>query len=257
VRLLRLFGFAWWYQLKLRSRSAFDGFLALLYPIFFVTSILLMFRQGHASEQVLVATALGASVLGIWSAVSTPASAALQHERFQGTLELLAAAPVSIAAVLLSVTMSMATVGAASFVTTLLYGRFVFGIPVHVGHPGPYALGVLVTVLGVGALGFLLAVSTVRYRSAWAVGTMLEVPVWLVGGFIVPLATLPGWVRPLSYALAPTWGMKALQHAAFGGPWLGDAVLCLALGTAYLLLGSLLCRRLVHSARAHASLALA
>jgi ABC-2 type transport system permease protein len=254
---LRLFAFAWWYQLKLRSRSAFDGFLALLYPIFFVTSILLVFRQGHASQDTLVTIALGSSVLGVWSAVSTPASGALQQERFQGTLELLVAAPLSLVAVLLAVTMSMAAIGTVSFATTLLYGRVVFGIPLHIGAPGPYALSVLVTVLGVGALGFLLAVSTVRYRSAWAVGTALEVPVWLVGGFVVPLATLPGWVRPLSYALAPTWGMKALRHAAFGGPWLGEAALCLGLGATYLLLGTLLCRRLVHSARAHASLALA
>ena len=35
MRLTRLFVFAWWYQLKLRSRSAFDGVLSLAYPIFF------------------------------------------------------------------------------------------------------------------------------------------------------------------------------------------------------------------------------
>ncbi len=256
MRWVRLLAFAWWFQLKLRSRSAFDGVLSLLYPIFFATVIFLMFRQGHASSQALLSAGLGASILGTWSAVSTPSAAALQNERFQGTLELLVASPSPLAPIMLSVTLSMATVGAYSFLATLMWGRLVFGIPVHLGSVLPFAVSMLVSVLSVAALGFGLAVTTVRYRSAWAVGAALDMPVWLVGGFVIPLTTLPTWVRPLSNALAPTWGMKALRHSAFGGAWLPDAAVCLALSGLYLILGALLCRRLVDSARRHASLAL-
>ena len=46
---------------------------------------------------------------------------------------------------------------------------------------------------------------------------MLEYPVWLVTGLLVPLAVLPGWVTPVSWVLAPTWGMRALRASAFGG----------------------------------------
>ena len=42
-------------------------------------------------------------------------------------------------------------------------------------------------------LGFLLR-SSVRYRSAWALGSGLEMPVWFISGFIVPLSLLPDWV---------------------------------------------------------------
>jgi ABC-2 type transport system permease protein len=256
MKLARLFAFAWWYQLKLRSRSAFDGVLSLAYPIFFATTIFLMFRQGNASPKALLAAGLGASVLGVWSAVSTPSAGTLQNERYQGTLELLVGSPAPLAPILMSVTLSMATIGAYSFLATLLWGRFAFGIPIHIEAMLPFVLSMLAAILSVGALGFLLAVSTVRYRSAWAVGAALEMPVWLVGGFVIPLTTLPDWVRPLSYALAPTWGMSALKHSAFGGAWLGDAALCVGLSALYLLLGTLLCQRLLRSAREHASLAL-
>jgi ABC-2 type transport system permease protein len=109
----------------------------------------------------------------------------------------------------------------------------------------------------VGALGFLLAVAFVRYRTAWALGNMLEYPVWLVGGFLVPLSLLPGWVRPISWALAPTWGVDAIREAALGGgAWL-EIGLCLALGAAYVAVGALVLDTALRAARQDGSLALA
>lgn len=256
MRILRLLWVAWWFQLKLRSRSAFDGLLSLLWPLFFATTIFLIFRSSNSSPQALLSVAIGSSILGIWSATSTTAGSALQNERRQGTLELLVATPAPLPLILAPLTLSMATVGAYSMFATLLWGRVVFGIPLHVQSPAAFLAGVLVTVLAVGMMGFLLAVSSVRYRSAWALGSMLEMPVWLVCGFVVPLSLLPGWVHPVAWLLAPTWGVSAIKHAAFGGPWLPDAAVCLGLGIAYGALGSLLCGRLLRSARQHASLAL-
>jgi ABC-2 type transport system permease protein len=46
---------------------------------------------------------------------------------------------------------------------------------------------------------------------------MLRVPVWLICGFLVPLALFPDWVRPISWVLAPTWGMNAIRESALGG----------------------------------------
>jgi ABC-2 type transport system permease protein len=86
---------------------------------------------------------------------------------------------------------------------------------------------------------------------------MLEYPVWLVAGFLVPLALLPGWVRPISWALAPTWGMNAIREAALGGTPFPDLGLCLALGVAYTLIGVLVTERVLRAARRRAALALA
>ena len=39
-------------------------------------------------------------------------------------------------------------------------------------------------------------------------------------GFLVPLTLLPAWVQPISWVLAPTWGMSAIREPALGGaPW--------------------------------------
>ena len=252
---LRLLGVGWWLQLKMRSRSAFDGILAIVYPLFFATSVLLMYRQG-GSESALIGAAVGASVLGVWSAVATTASTSLQQERRLGTLELLVAAPTRFALLVVPMTLAMGTIGLYSLVATLLWGRFAFGIPISLGHPLVFVLASVVTAVGVSLMGFLLAVSAVRYRGAWALGTAFELPVWLVCGFLVPVAALPGWVRPISWVLPPTWGVSAIRDAAFGGsPW-GDITLCLLLSVLYAVVGTWLSGRLVTAARTHATLAL-
>ena len=214
-----------------------------------------MYRVG-GSEEALVYAALGASVMGIWSSTSVAASSALQRERWFGTLEILVAAPVHFSLVLLPLTVAMSTIGVYSMVATLLWGRFLFGIDVAIAHPVQFALAVPITIVSIGMLGFLLSVTVVRYRTAWALGNALEYPVWLVCGFLVPLSLFPDWVRPISWILAPTWGVRSIREAALGGSPLPDMLAALALGAAYALIGVLLVNTVLRSARARATLSL-
>ena len=113
-----------------------------------------------------------------------------------------------------------------------------------------------VTILSVGVLGFMLSTILVRYRTAWALGNSFEYPVWLVCGLLFPLAVLPSWSHPISWALAPTWGLRALIESAEGGhPWTAIG-LCCALATVYLAAGIVLVDRVLDAARRDATLAL-
>jgi ABC-2 type transport system permease protein len=242
--------------MKMVTRSAFDGLLSILYPLFFASAAFFMFKAGNDSKPLLYAS-LGAAVMGIWSSTSTSAGSAMQRERWHGTLELLVASPVHFSLILLPVTIAMTTMGLYSMVATLFWGRMLFGIEVSVEHPALFSVSVAATVLSIGMAGFLLAVSFVRYRQAWALGNLLEYPVWLVCGFLVPLSLFPEWVRPISWALAPTWGMNAIRESALGGSPLPDVAMCLLLGGVYTLVGVLIVEIVLRSARRNAALSLA
>jgi ABC-2 type transport system permease protein len=255
MRALRVLFLGWKLQFKMMSRSQFDGVLGILWPLFFATTAFLMFRVGGGA-QVLVYASLGASVMGIWSATATSASNVLQRERFHGTLELLVATPVHFSLVLLPITIALSTVGVYSMAATLIWGRLLFGIDISIVHPLLFVIAVPATILSIGMLGFLLSVTVVRYRTAWALGNALEYPVWLVCGFLVPLSLFPGWVRPISWVLAPTWGVRAIRQAALGGAPLGPLLMTLALGLAYALIGVAFAETVLRSARARATLSL-
>ena len=154
---LRLLGVGWYFQFKMILRSPFDGIGNVLYPLFFATTALFVFRAGQ-SPRTLIYASLGAAVMGMWSSVSTSAGSAMQRERWWGTLELLVAAPRHFSLVMLPATLGLATVGIYNLAATLLWGRLVFGIPLTITHPLLFALSVVGTVLAFGGLGLLFAV---------------------------------------------------------------------------------------------------
>jgi ABC-2 type transport system permease protein len=255
VTTLRLLGLGWYFQFKQLSRSQFDSLLAVLWPLFFATVAFFMFRQGGDPESLIYAS-LGAAVMGIWSATSMAAGTSLQRERWLGTLELLVAAPAHFAVVLLPVGLATATVGAYCMASTLLWGRVIFGIDLPIEQPLLMAVAIPATLLSIGALGFLIGIAFARYRYAWALGSMTEYPMWLICGFLVPLTLLPSWVAPISWLLAPTWGMSAIRESSTGGSPLPDVVMCAVLGTAYVAVGFALTNRVLRAARVRASLSL-
>jgi ABC-2 type transport system permease protein len=255
VRILRFVAIAWWLHVKMIAVSAFDGFLKVVWPLFFATVTMLVYRV-NGDQSALVYAGLGAAVMGMWSAMATTATMALQRERSEGMLELVAGAPTPLGVVLAPITVALATVGLYSLVVVLVWARILVGVSLIPANPVGFGLSVAVTIVATGMFGFVLSLLAVRYRTAWALGNMLEYPGWLVCGFIIPLVVLPSWLRPVSYALAPTWGMAAIREAAAGGwPW-SEISLCALLAVAYGVIGVLLSRVVLRSARRHASLSL-
>ena len=255
MRPLRFVFVSWTLQFKMIMRSPFDGIGNVVYPLFFATTAFFVFKAGD-SPRTLIYASLGAAVMGMWSSVSTSAGSAMQRERWWGTLELLVAAPRHFSLVMFPSTLGLATVGIYNLVATLLWGRFAFGIPLTIHHWLLFALSVAGTVLAFAGLGLLFAVSFVRFRAAWVLGNFFEYPVWLICGFLVPLALLPAWVRPISWVLAPTWGMNAIRESALGGTPLPDLLLCLGLGALYVGFAVLVTNRVLYDARARGSLSL-
>jgi ABC-2 type transport system permease protein len=130
-------------------------------------------------------------------------------------------------------------------------------LPLFLGRSLPVlANGFVVSMFSLVVGSLLLSVAVVRYRTAWAMGNLLEYPGWLLCGFLVPLALFPTWVTWIAYALPPTWGMAAIRASAAGvSPW-SDILACLGLGLAYGLVGALVSEGVLRSARRHATLAL-
>jgi ABC-2 type transport system permease protein len=255
MRLLRQQVVCYVMQLKTIAVSPFDGFLGIVFPLMFATSALLVYRVNGDPDAMLYA-GIGAAAMGIWTSMMVPASQLLSRERWMGTLELVVAAPTRFALVILPITLAMATVGLYSVVATVLWDWLVFGVDLRVDGWPFFLAGIVLAALTIAQIGFLLAVTGVRYRTSWALGAALEYPGWLLCGFVVPLDLLPDVLRPVAYALPTTWAVEAMRKAADGGaPW-AELGLCVAIGTAYAVVAAYLGLRLIDSARRNATLAL-
>jgi ABC-2 type transport system permease protein len=173
-----------------------------------------------------------------------------------GTLELMVAAPVPFGTVLASTGFAAAAMGSYTLVCTTIFGRVAFGIPITVEHPLLFAVAFVLAIVSVGALGVLLAATMFVFRYANLIANSFEYPVWLVTGLLFPLSVLPGWTRPISYALAPTWGMVALRRTALGGDALPALGMCVLLTLVYAAIAAVSLRWFERMARERATLAL-
>ncbi|MHB1576176.1 MAG: ABC transporter permease [Candidatus Dormibacteria bacterium] len=243
----------WFYQLKMQAQSGFMVMTALIQPLIFA-SIAMADQQAGNRTLPLLYYALGAGIMGIWSTVVFGCGGVISWQRHQGMLEPLVMAPAPFVLVLMGITLGTATVGLYSMAATLLWGWLVFGAHLHLASPGLFAAAALITVVSLGLLGLVMGSSFVLYRNSNAISNMLEYPVWLITGLLVPLSLLPGWTHPLAYVLAPTWGVQALRAAALGGQASIPIVWCLVASTGYLLLGVWLVHVVEVRARRHATL---
>ncbi|MFE9500558.1 ABC transporter permease [Streptomyces collinus] len=255
TRAIRLVGVTTWMHLKMLNRSVYESVMQAVWPLFFATTALLMYRIA-GDREALTYAALGASTMTIWTAVSSLGSGILERERGLGTLEILVASPTPFPLSVAAIVLAVSAVGCYGMLSTFVWEYLVFGVTLDVSQPTAFSVAALVTVFSFATLGFLLAVTVVRYREAWALGNILEYPVWLVCGFLVPVSLLPGWIRPFSWLLPPTAGMEAVRKAAVGeNPWEYIAV-CTGTTALFCLIGIRLTRTILHSARRHATFSL-
>jgi ABC-2 type transport system permease protein len=255
-RIPRLLAVSWLFQLKNLTRSGLFIFTSIVEPLIFATLAYYLFKTGQRPGTLLYAS-LSAGLMGIWTSTLFGSGGAISWQRWQGTLEPIVASPPPLILVMFPLTVATATIGLYSLTATLVWGRLVFGIPLDFAHPLTFVLAVPVTVLALGAMGIVIGGSFVLYREANALANMLEFPVWIVTGAMVPLSLLPGWVHVLSWALAPTWGFRAIRAAALGGdawPAIGWSLL---LFTVYLAFGQVFIGIFERRARERATLALA
>jgi ABC-2 type transport system permease protein len=244
------------FHFKSLSQSNFFILISLVEPVIFASIAFYMFRAGGRAPTLLYA-ALGAGLMGIWSSTLFGSGGAIQWQRWQGTLELIVVVPPPLLQVLLPLTMATSAVGLYSIVATLVWGMAFFGMPLQIMHPFLFAISLVVTILGLGLLGLVLASTFVLYRNANALANLLEYPVWLTTGVLVPLSLLPGWTHVIGWALAPTWGIRALRTSALGGNPLWGIAMSVILGCIYIAIGSFCLKHFERLARERGTLALA
>jgi ABC-2 type transport system permease protein len=219
----------------------------------FITSILL--RHGHGAQEA-GAVVVNTGLMGMWTAVLFGSGGALKRERAFGTLEHVVLAPTPLAVTVFAINLATAVLGLYSVAATALVGGLVFRLPVLPADPAAFLVALLVAVLANACLGFFLAATFVLNRNSHVLTNLLEYPVWLTAGLLVPVTLLPGWWQALGRLIPMTWSAAALRDAQLGHPVAADLLGAAGTALAYLALALLALRRVHDAARRRATLSL-
>jgi ABC-2 type transport system permease protein len=145
-----------------------------------------------------------------------------------------------------------------SMVVSYLLGSLLFGYPLALAQPLLFFVALLFGVLSLVAMGLMLAPAFIVNPMVQRFQNAMEYPVYILSGFLFPIALLPGWTTPFSYILAPYWAARILHATATGSASVADlAFACGAmtlLGIVYLVIAALLFRIVLYKARVEATL---
>lgn len=236
-----------------------DGFVifTILFQPIMIALLGLWMLKGKGAEGAMFVV-VGSGLTGLWSSMLFISGNSINIERWIGTLESLVAIPTPFEVVVFGKNLANVIQSLLSMILGYGVATWLFGYSLRIGQPLLFAVSVLLTVVGFVCFGLVIAPIFVMSPAVQAWQNGMEFPVYVLCGFLFPIALLPGWTTPISYVLPPYWAAVALHGASTGGASLGQMLFAWAMIVLFsvvdLLLASRLFKLMLYKARADATL---
>lgn len=232
---------------------------SLIAPFTFAVVTLMLFPD--KDESIVLYAVLGGGILGMWGNTLRSSGFSVNYDRMNGTLEPLMVTPTPLMEVIAGRAIWNALIGLANAVLVFVIAELVLQTRVRLAEPMAFFIALIFTLLSLAVVGLVFSAFFVFTRSSYVLTQILELPIYLISGAMIPISMMPQWTWPLSFALAPFWGVDALQISGgvmssnpTGVGYVVDIVLLLIITSAYLLLATILFKRMDGKARVNGSL---
>ena len=204
-------------SLRLHFRNTMALFYSYLFPVIFLVAFWVLYRHDpvplvrHMGE-LLTVTVLGGACFGLPTAIVA--------ERERGVWRRYRLAPVRTSSL-------VAGTVSARYVTLILAGLLQLLLAMAIGMPlprHPFDLWLAFTLVAFAflGLGLVIAMMADNVPAVQALGQCIFLPMLIIGGVAVPLASLPEWAQRLSAFFPGRYAVEALQ-ASVTGAGLGTA----------------------------------
>ena len=204
-------------SMKLRVISTWAYLNWLVFPLIFAALGLFVLSRPGAPGSHVAYGVLGGGLIGYWGIAYLDGGNGIQDERWNGTLEQVFAVPTPLWVILFGRICGSLLFGILAFVPTVLFAYFGFHAVLPALDPVRFAIS-----LGVLTFTFMtiaLALTPLFALWRWAFGFLngFELGVYILCGFMFPIAVLAPWAQGVAGLLAPTWATRALYASTVSG----------------------------------------
>jgi len=253
IHVIRL---AFIFTLKQAMTDAFVLFGIFVQPL--IIAIMALFVLGDQGDEIAIFIVVGSGLTGLWDSVLFQSGSSITRERWTGTLEALVGMPTPLGVIVFGKNLAFVTQALSSMVVSYALASIIFGYPLHVESPVLFILSIIMTVISLVCLGLVLATLFVLNPDVQRWQNGLEFPVFILAGFLFPIAILPQWTTPFSYMLAPYWAAVALHISSSTNPGILEVglpwIMMGLLSVAYLVIAFWLFKKMLFKARVDATL---
>ncbi|KUJ69267.1 hypothetical protein ACZ90_13065 [Streptomyces albus subsp. albus] len=217
-----------------------------LFSVVFFTTV-----DSYEAPELAGTVALTAFLMSMWSQAMFVAAEVVDNDRWDGTLEPSLLTP---DAYVRSLVIRVCTITALSvpvLVEVIAIGRAGFGFPLPVHRPLTALAAAMLLVVGTAGAALLVSAVMILVPGGRSLQNALTYPFYILGGLILPVASLPAPVEWLSRIFFLSYGAQLLREAMAGtgptGP--GGFALLAALSLVQLAVGVSLLRRALSRTR--------
>lgn len=236
-----------------------DGFI--LFAIVFqpmIIAILALFMLKDKGGDYAMFVVVGSGLTGLWSSLLFVSGNSINVERWTGTLESLIGMPTPFDVIVFGKNLANVFQSLLSMVVSYMLAAWLFGYSLTLTQPLLFFISLFLSMFAFICFGLTIAPVFVMYRSVQQWQNAMEFPVYILCGFLFPIALLPGWSTPVSYLLPPYWAAIALHGTSTAYlPFNQIAVawgMMLIFSVIDLIIASQLFKIMLHKARVDATL---
>ncbi|MBT3313212.1 MAG: ABC transporter permease [Anaerolineae bacterium] len=242
--------------LRHQWNDSFILFAILVQPM--LIAILALFMLRGSGENYAMFVVVGSGLTGLWSSLLFISGNSINGERWQGTLESLVAAPIPFEVIIFGKNLANVVQSLLSMSTSYLLAALLFGYTLQMSAPFLFTASVFLSIFAFISFGLIIAPLFIMYRGIQQWQNAMEFPVYILAGFLFPIALLPNWTTPVSYILPPYWAARALHETSTGEGDLQKILLAwgmmLIFSIVDLFISSKLFRKMLYKARVDATL---
>ncbi len=246
------------FELALRSNltDSFVLFAIVVQPL--IIAILGFWMLRDTGGDYVIFVVVGSGMTGLWSSLLFISGNSITRERWTGTLEILVGQPTPIPVIIFGKNLAHVSQSLLSMIGSYFLAALIFGFALHVTQPFLFGISLVLTVISFVCFGLIIAPVFVMNPSVQQWQNAIEFPIYILAGFLFPIALLPEWSTPLSYILAPYWAARALHGTSSGNAPFSEIALSwgmmLLFSILYILLSRILFRVMLRKARVDATL---
>lgn len=236
--------------------DTFIIFTVLLQPL--IIALLAFWMLRDKGNQYAMFIVVGSGLTGLWSSLLFVSGNSINMERWSGTLETLVGVPTRLEVIVFGKNLANVLQSLVSMMVSYLLAALIFRYTLHIDQPLLFFVSLLLTLISFISFGLIIAPVFVMNPSVQHWQNAMEFPVFILCGFLFPIALLPGWTTPLSYLLPPYWAARALHGTSTGGAGLGEVAfywgMMILFSVIYFFISSRLFRLMLVKARRDATL---
>ncbi|CAM3772051.1 ABC transporter permease [Mesobacillus zeae] len=153
---------------------------------------------------------IATAIVSMWSYVLYSSGSSLIWQKWNDSLNLLIAAPVSLFQIVLSKMLSNSLIAFISLTLTLFYAKIIFSLNIGIAHLGTFIFTAIVLLVSLSVVGMFLAVVFTTVQEVYSFQNFILTPVILLSGIFIPVESLPFTFRIISYLLPMTWAVESI-----------------------------------------------